>query len=110
MHDPITLNRQGYDIGDEYRSITLCHDDTQKQIAEDMAANFAPTLYKDPIVTQILPFEAFWKMDEDMQDFYNCNPNAGYCMVIIDPKNQKLRQKFATRIKKTQALHLGLFN
>jgi peptide-methionine (S)-S-oxide reductase len=101
MHDPTTLNRQGHDVGEEYRSIILYHDAEQQAVAEDMIANFAPTLYKDPIVTQLVPFEKFWPAEETMQDFYNRNPNAGYCMVVIDPKIQKLRQKFATRLKKS---------
>ena len=99
MHDPTTIDRQGNDVGDEYRSIILYHDDDQKQVARDMAQNFAPTLYKDPIVTQIVPLEKFWQADEYMQDFYNKNPNQGYCMVVIDPKIQKLRQKFAAKFK-----------
>jgi peptide-methionine (S)-S-oxide reductase len=101
MHDPTTVNRQGNDVGDEYRSIILYHDDTQKQIAEYMARTFAPTLYKDPVVTQIVPFEKFWITEESMQDYYNRNPNAGYCMIVIDPKIQKLRQHFAQRLKKS---------
>jgi peptide-methionine (S)-S-oxide reductase len=99
MHDPTTLNRQGNDVGDEYRSIILYHDDEQKQVAEDMIAHFAPTLYKDPVVTQLVPFEKFWPAAEYMQNFYNKNPNQGYCQLVIDPKIQKLRQKFAARFK-----------
>lgn len=99
MHDPTTVNRQGHDVGDEYRSIILYHNDEQKKIAEDMAKSFAAPLYKDPVVTQIVPFEKFWPANEYMQDYYNKNPNAGYCLVVIDPKIQKLRQKFATRLK-----------
>lgn len=97
MHDPTTLNRQGNDVGDEYRSVIFYHDDEQKQTAEDMIQNFAPTLYKDPIVTQLVRFEKFWPAEEEMQDFYNKNPYVGYCQVIIDPKIQKLREKFADR-------------
>ena len=99
MHDPTTLNRQDYDRGDEYRSIILYHSDDQRVIAEDLAATFAAPLYADPIVTQIVPFEAFWVADEYMQDFYEKNPRVGYCMAIIDPKIQKLRQKFAAKLK-----------
>ena len=99
MHDPTTLNRQGHDVGEEYRSIILYHDDEQKQIAEDMIKSFAPTLYKDPVVTQLVPFEKFWITEESMQDYYNRNPNAGYCMVVIDPKIQKLRKEFASKLK-----------
>jgi peptide-methionine (S)-S-oxide reductase len=99
MHDPTTLNRQGNDVGDEYRSIIFYHDDEQKTIAKDMIANFAPTLYEDPIVTQLEPLEKVWPAEEYMRDFYDRNPNQGYCVVVIDPKIQKLRQKFAARLK-----------
>lgn len=100
MHDPTTLNRQGHDVGDEYRSIILYHNDEQQQIAADMIATFAPTLYKDSVVTQLVPLKRFWPADESMQDYYNRNPNVGYCMIVIDPKIQKLRQKFAAKLKK----------
>jgi peptide-methionine (S)-S-oxide reductase len=99
MHDPTTLNRQGNDVGDEYRSIILYNDDEQKAVAEDMIANFAPDLYPDPVVTEIVPLDKFWEAAEYMQDFYNKNPSQGYCMAIIDPKIQKLRQKFAEKFK-----------
>lgn len=99
MHDPTTLNRQGNDVGEHYRSVIFYHDDTQQRIAEDMKTNFAAKLWPDPIVTQVVAFSKFWQADENMQDFYNKNPNAGYCQVIIDPKIQKLRQKFASKLK-----------
>lgn len=103
MHDPTTLNRQGNDVGEIYRSVIFYHDDEQKQVAEDMIENFAPTLYKDPVVTELKPFEKFWPADDYMQNYYNNNPNQGYCMVIIDPKIAKLRQKFAARFKEVSA-------
>lgn len=99
MHDPTTLNRQGNDEGNIYRSTIFYHDDSQKLIAEDMATNFAARLYKDPVVTEIIAFEKFWPADEHSQNFYNNNPNQGYCMIVIDPKIQKLRQKFAAKLK-----------
>lgn len=99
MHDPTTVDRQGHDIGDEYRSIILYHDEEQHQIATEMAAGFAADLYPGPIVTQIVPLQAFWPADGTMQDYYNSNPSAGYCIVVIDPKIQKLRQKFADKLK-----------
>lgn len=99
MHDPTTLNRQNHDVGEWYRSVIFYHSDKQKKIAEDMVKNFAAKLWKDPIVTQLVPFEKFWPAETDMQDYYNKNPYAGYCMVIIDPKIQKLRQKFAAKLK-----------
>jgi peptide-methionine (S)-S-oxide reductase len=99
MHDPTTLNRQGNDVGDEYRSVIFYHDDAQKETAEHVTKTFAADLWKDPIVTQIVPFEKFWPADEYMQNYYNNNPSASYCQVIIDPKLQKLRQKFAAKLK-----------
>lgn len=99
MHDPTTLNRQSNDVGDLYRSVIFYHDDTQKDIAERLTTDFATPLYDDPIVTSIEPLVAFYQADEYMQDYYNRNPNAGYCLVVIDPKIQKLRQKFAEKLK-----------
>jgi peptide-methionine (S)-S-oxide reductase len=99
MHDPTTVDRQGHDVGDEYRSIILYENEDQRIIAEEMAKGFASDLYPDPVVTQIVPLTAFWPADAYMQDFYNSNPNQGYCMAIIDPKIQKLRQKFAAKLK-----------
>ena len=99
MHDPTTVDRQGHDVGDEYRSIILTHDAQQQEMAEEMAAGFAADLYPDPVVTQIQPLEKFWQADEYMQNYYNNNPSAGYCMIVIDPKIQKLRQKFAAKLK-----------
>ena len=99
MHDPTTLNRQDYDVGDEYRSVIFYHNDDQQHVAEELTRDFAPSLWKDPIVTQVVPFEKFWPAGEDQQDFYNKNPYVGYCQIIIDPKIQKLRQKFAAKLK-----------
>ncbi len=99
MHDPTTLNRQGNDVGEWYRSIIFYHEDEQKQVAEDMKHNFAAKLWKDPVVTYIEPFKKFWPAEADMRDYYNKNPSAAYCQFIIDPKIQKLRQKFAAKLK-----------
>lgn len=99
MHDPTTLNRQDYDVGELYRSIILYHDDEQMQVAEDMMQNFAADLWENPIVTELKPFQVFWPAEADAQDFYDRNPYSGYCMAIINPKIQKLRQKFTSRLK-----------
>lgn len=99
MHDPTTLNRQGPDVGEIYRSAIFYHSDEQKKIAEDMIKNFAPEYYKDPIVTQLEPYEAFYPATEDQQDFYNSGRRPDYCAFVIDPKIQKLRQKFAAKLK-----------
>jgi len=99
MHDPTTLNRQGPDVGEWYRSIIFYHSDEQKKIAEELKAGYAAELWKDPIVTYIEPYKKFWPAEAYMQDYYNKNPRAAYCQVIIDPKIQKLRQKFAGKLK-----------
>lgn len=99
MHDPTTVNRQGNDVGEHYRSVIFYHDDSQKQIAERVTREFAASLWQEPIVTQIEPFKKFWPAGEEMQNYYNKNPYAGYCQVVIEPKIQKLRQKFAAKLK-----------
>jgi peptide-methionine (S)-S-oxide reductase len=99
MHDPTTLNRQGNDVGEIYRSAIFYHNDEQKSVAEDMLKNYAPTLWKDPIVTELQPFKAYWPAAEYMQEYYEKNPTQAYCQFIIDPKIQKLRQKFAAKLK-----------
>lgn len=99
MHDPTTLNRQGNDVGEEYRSVIFYHDDEQKKIAAHKIKDFADKLWSDPITTQVVPFEKFWPAGKDQQDFYDKNPGVGYCQVVIEPKIQKLRQKFASKLK-----------
>lgn len=98
MHDPTTINRQGNDVGEEYRSVIFYHYEEQKSIAADMIKNYAAKLWKDPVVTQVEKFEKFYPAADYHQDFYDQNPNQGYCMIIIDPKIQKLRQKFASKL------------
>ncbi len=99
MHNPTTLNRQGADVGEIYRSVIFYHDAEQKKVAQAMIKDFVPTLYKDPIVTQLAPYEKFWPADENSQNFYNNNPGQAYCQIVIDPKIQKLQQKFAAKLK-----------
>jgi len=91
-HDPTTLNRQGADVGDQYRSIILYHDDAQKQAAEKSKAAAAKN-FSSPIVTQVVPLKKFYKAEVDHQDYYRLNPNAGYCRVVIKPKLDKLEKK-----------------
>lgn len=99
MHDPTTLNRQGNDVGTHYRSVIFWHNQVQRDIAHDMISHFAAELWPDPIVTELQRFDRFWPADSDMQNYYGRNPQAAYCQVVIDPKLQKLRQKFADRLK-----------
>ena len=99
MHDPTTLNRQGNDVGEHYRSVIFYHDDTQKDIAEKLKNGFASELWKKPVVTEITQYDKFWPATPEDQDFYAKNPIQPYCQVIIAPKIQKLRQEFAKYIK-----------
>lgn len=99
-HDPTTLNRQGADVGPQYRSIILTHDDEQRMIAErSLAETDASDLYRDPIVTEIVPLTHFYPAEAYHQDYYRNNPNQGYCRAVIDPKVRKMRKQFSDRLK-----------
>ena len=88
-HDPTTLNRQGADVGTQYRSIILYESEEQRQQVEK-SKNRASRDFDDPIVTEIEPLEAFYKAEKYHQDFYENNPNYGYCRIVIAPKLKKL--------------------
>ena len=96
-HDPTTLNRQGADVGTQYRSIVLYHDAEQKAIAEQVFEEVKP-FYEDPIVTELTAFEVFYEAEEDHQNYYNNNRDARYCQIVIDPKVQKLKKMYADRL------------
>jgi peptide-methionine (S)-S-oxide reductase len=91
-HDPTTLNRQGADVGTQYRSIILCHSDGQKAAAEKSRAE-AQKRFTDPIVTEIVPLTKFWPAEDYHQEYYALNPNAGYCRAVIRPKVEKFEKK-----------------
>ena len=97
-HDPTTLNRQGYDTGTQYRSIIIAADEEELKIAEEVKAEMAQ-YFDDPIVTEITGPAAFYKADENHQNFYNDNPEQPYCQAIITPKVNKLRAMFKDRLK-----------
>jgi peptide-methionine (S)-S-oxide reductase len=100
FHDPTTLNRQGADIGTQYRSIILYHNDTQRETARLVIDRFEQEkVWTEPIVTQVEPFEVFYKAEEYHQDYFVRNPGQGYCQVVIAPKVEKFRQKYALRLK-----------
>ncbi len=88
-HDPTTLNRQGGDIGTQYRSVIFYHGDGQRRIAEESKAE-ASGLFDAPIMTEIEPLREFYEAETYHQDYYDRNPNAGYCRVVIRPKLKKL--------------------
>lgn len=99
MHDPTTHNRQGHDVGEWYRSVIYYHTNEQRQTAEAMIRDFAANLWKDPIVTELTPVTTFWPAEEYMQNYYNKYTGRGYCQMVIDPKIQKLRQLYASKLR-----------
>lgn len=98
VHDPTTLNRQGNDSGTQYRSVIYYHSEAQKKVAE-AAIIEAKEAWDDPIVTEVSPFEKFYKAEDYHQNYYKDNPNQGYCSFIIAPKVKKFREKFKDKLK-----------
>lgn len=99
-HDPTTLNRQGADVGTQYRSVIFYHNDQQKKKAEFYRQELEKeAIYKDPIVTQIVPFTEFFKAEDYHQNYYNQNPEQGYCSFVITPKLEKFEKVFKNRLK-----------
>jgi peptide-methionine (S)-S-oxide reductase len=88
-HDPTTLNRQGADVGTQYRSVILYHDEAQKAAALGSLMK-AQAGFKDRIVTEVIPLGVFWKAEGYHQDYYAANKTAGYCRIVISPKLKKL--------------------
>ena len=100
LHDPTTLNRQGADVGTQYRSIILYHDDTQKTIAEQVIRQMESSgVWDRPFVTQVNPFLAFYKAEDYHQQYFKQNQRQGYCQLVIAPKVAKLRKQFHQRLK-----------
>ena len=99
-HDPTTPDRQGNDVGPQYRSIILYESDAQREAAETAVADLeAEGVFSAPIVTTIEPLDVFYPAESYHRDYYRNNPAQPYCRVIIDPKVAKLRQRFAHRLK-----------
>ncbi len=100
FHDPTTLNRQGADVGPQYRSVVFYHSEQQKAATEKVIAEIeSEKIWVDPIVTEIAPLISFFKAEEYHQKYYQNNPNQGYCQVVIAPKIAKFRQKYAEKLK-----------
>ena len=99
-HDPTTLNRQGNDVGTQYRSAIFYHNEGQKKLAEQVIEKLEKSgKYKDPIVTKIEKFTKFYPAEDYHKDYYDEHRSAPYCMVIIDPKVRKLLEKFGNNVK-----------
>ncbi len=99
-HDPTTLNRQGNDVGTQYRSAIFYHSDEQKELAEKYKKELdSEKIWDAPIVTEIVPFKKFYKAEDYHQDYYNKNGNQPYCSFVITPKLEKFKKVFADKLK-----------
>jgi peptide-methionine (S)-S-oxide reductase len=99
-HDPTTLNRQGNDVGTQYRSVIFYHSEEQKRLAEKSKAEMnASGTFDDPIVTEIAAFSNFYQAEDYHQDYFNNNPNQPYCTFIVKPKVDKFKAKYQDRLK-----------
>lgn len=100
LHDPTTLNRQGIDVGTEYRSAIFYHTKEQKKKAEEAVQRVNDSqVYSNPVVTEITKYKAFYEADESDQDFYNSGRRPDYCRLVIDPKIQKLYKNYSKIVK-----------
>lgn len=99
VHDPTTLNRQGNDVGTQYRSAIFYHTDEQKKIANE-SKNAAQAYFEDPIVTEITAYNNFFAAEEYHNNYYNNNSSQGYCQFVINPKLEKFSAKFKDILKK----------
>jgi peptide-methionine (S)-S-oxide reductase len=102
IHDPTTPNRQGNDVGTQYRSAVFYHSDAQRQTATQAIADFnREKIWDRPIVTEVTAAQTFYPAEHYHQQYYVNNPEQGYCQIIIAPKVAKFRQKFLSRLKRT---------
>jgi peptide-methionine (S)-S-oxide reductase len=100
MHDPTTLNRQGADVGTQYRSIILYHNNEQKVIAAQVIKEIeSAEVWDRPIVTEVKPFEAFYRAEDYHQEYFKHNAGQAYCQIVIAPKVAKLRKQYRDRLK-----------
>jgi len=99
-HDPTTMNRQGADVGTQYRSSVFYHNDEQRKLAEEMKEKLnAAAIWKDPVITEIVPFHEFYKAEDYHQEYYFQNTSQPYCTAVITPKVEKFRKVFASKLK-----------
>ncbi len=100
IHDPTTLNRQGADVGTQYRSAIFYHNQDQKEIAESTIRRFEQEkIWDDPIVTEVAPLDEFFPAEDYHQEYFSNNPNQPYCRAVVAPKVAKFRKKFVSRLK-----------
>ena len=105
IHDPTTLNRQGADIGDQYRSVIFHHNANQKETAERKIRELtAEAVWPGPVVTKIEPLDRFYPAEDYHQSFYLHNPRQPYCQAVIAPKMKKFRERYVTRLKRNHTV------
>ncbi|HZY46223.1 MAG TPA: peptide-methionine (S)-S-oxide reductase MsrA [Candidatus Bathyarchaeia archaeon] len=105
MHDPTTLDRQGADVGTQYRSVIFYHNPEQERIAREVIKETnAARIWKKPIVTEVVPFKAFYKAENYHQKYFENNARQPYCQVVIAPKIAKLREHYRERLKVSPSL------
>lgn len=98
IHDPTTLNRQGNDVGTQYRSVIFFHSPQQEEIARHVIAEMA-NVWDAPIVTELSPVESYYRAEDAHQNYFRQNPSQGYCALVVQPKVAKFRQTFADKLK-----------
>jgi len=100
VHDPTTLNRQGADVGTNYRSIIFYHNDEQRLQALEVTREITEAgIWEGPLVTQLEPFKGFYRAEQYHQEYFKNNPNQAYCRIVIAPKVQKFRQHYTQKLK-----------
>jgi peptide-methionine (S)-S-oxide reductase len=105
IHDPTTRDRQGNDVGPQYRSVIFVHDAAQRAAAGRIVAEITEArLWPRPLVTEIVPFETFYSAGPEHENYFVRNPWSGYCRAVIAPKVLKFRKGFADRLRRTQAV------
>ncbi len=101
VHDPTTLNRQGNDVGTQYRSVIFYHDEEQERIAKEVMKEIeAEKIWTGPIVTELSPFTVFYEAEDYHQEYFANNPNQPYCRAVVAPKVAKFRKMYQDRLKK----------
>jgi peptide-methionine (S)-S-oxide reductase len=100
VHDPTTLNRQGADVGTQYRSAIFYHNEQQKRVAEELIRELSKAnLWDRPIVTQIVPLDTFYPAEDYHQEYFSRNPEQAYCQMVISPKISKFRKQWTEHLK-----------
>jgi peptide-methionine (S)-S-oxide reductase len=108
VHDPTTPDRQGADVGTQYRSIVLYHSDEQRETAKQVIDELnQKKVWDDPIVTQVVPFTTFYSAEQYHQDYYSQNQNQPYCQIVIAPKVAKFRKAQIEKLQRTEVTKTG---